>query len=148
MPVMGSFCPCGLVGQSADALASVESGQAFARDVVHQTTGCSPCVVPKKLPLVCRTYGQSSYLPLAHCWGLHLTDVFMFPSLWGRSHFGVVLATGHCWDFLHTARPVALPYMGSGQECVGKCRSAKGRHKAVGLQYCQALTTGPLQEGL
>ena len=38
------------------------------------------------------------------------------------------------WD-LHTARPVALPYMDSGQECV-EDRSANAHHRLVGLQYC------------
>ena len=32
---------------------------------------------------------------------------------------------GHCRSYLHTARLVAVPWMGSGQECIGGGESAR-----------------------
>lgn len=56
--------------------------------------------------------------------------VVIFSALWGRGHFGVVLHYRGC---LHTARPVVLPYMSSGQKCIGEGRCAKAQHWVVSL---------------
>ena len=49
---------------------------------------------------------------------------------------------GHYWGCLHTARPVALPCMVSGQEHIREERSAKAQHKGMGQQAGSASKLG------
>ena len=63
-----------------------------------------------------------------------LTSLCGYISL-SQEHESLWNGDGCCKGYLYTARPVALPYMDSGQECV-EDRSANAHHRLVGLQYC------------
>ena len=74
---------------------------------------------PEKLSVVGRACSQTSCPPPAHCWGLHRTCVCVY-----LSHSP---DAGHYRGCLHTARPVTLPCMGSGQDSSEEGRSTQAQ---------------------
>jgi len=126
---MALFACCGqglvpvlLVGQSG-ANPGLELSQTRCLSGMQQQ-GVFPGLSPEKLSFVGRACSQTQCLPLAHCWSHSWTGLCGYLTL-SPEQESLWSGTGPCWGCLHTARLVALLWMGSSQGHIGGGRSVE-----------------------